>query len=110
MPDRPLTDGHLALVDRRPTPPIDVGAAAGLLDAYRRTRAALREVVGHRGFMLSFAERWRPDEQAVGEPLPLGGADRVIHVFGRGAQGGPGSPVQLLAVPAEQRRAFDVTP
>ncbi|GAB2642602.1 hypothetical protein GCM10009743_17210 [Kribbella swartbergensis] len=100
IPERRLTPGHLTITSRRPNQPLDQAAAEGLLEAYRRTRAGLWDVGNYRGFAVSFAVGWRPDEDGVGEPDPVDGF--AIHVFGR-RRGDSVSPVRVMAVPRPQR-------
>lgn len=101
VPPRPLTAGHLVLVDRHQDQELDPSGAAGLLDAYRRSRSALWSVRGSRGFMISFPVGWQPDAVGIGEPDPIGTANRVVHVFGRAP--GDVSPRTVMAVPRRQR-------
>jgi hypothetical protein len=107
VPPRPLTASHLALVDRRPDREIDLDAAAALVDAYRRCRAALWQVAGSRGFRVSFPIGWKPDQRGIGEPEPIAGAGRVVHVFGRGPGDGI-SPTMAMAVPRDERGPYIV--
>ncbi len=109
-PKRPVSAGHLAIVDRSPMNDVDRAGAAALIDAYRRARSALWKVVNHRGFMVSFAMDWQPDLDAIGEPEAIDGESRVIHVFGRGAANDAVSPVRVMASPAGERPYSKIDP
>lgn len=102
LPEQSLTPAQLAIVDRDPTRGIDRDAAAAMLEAYRRARSALWQVARSRGFQVSFAVEWEPDEDAVGEPDPIAGAARVVQVFGRDPQAQV-SPVRAMAQPRKHR-------
>lgn len=103
LPLQPLSLGHLAIIDKAPTLGIDPVGALALLDAYRRVRSALWHVGGYRGFRVSFADAWEPDQDAIGEPDPIDREPRVIHVFGRGSADDALSPVRQMALPRKDR-------
>lgn len=104
LPERLLTPGHLAIIDRAPSEDIDLAGGAGLIDAYRTVRSALWCALGYRGFMISFAVDWQPDRDAIGEPDPIDGNSCAIHVFGRGAADDRLSPVRVMAARQRDRR------
>lgn len=102
LPERALTVGHVAIVDRDPARGLDHAGASGLIDAYRRSRSGLRMAAGCEGFQVSFAVRWEPDALGIGEPDPLEDAVRVVHVFGRKPDD-PTSPVRAMTAPRPER-------
>lgn len=108
IPDQSLTRRHVAIVDRASGRVVDVAAAAQLLDAYRRTRSALCQVTGAQGFGISFAVAWVPDQDAIGEPEPIG-AGLALHVFGRGP-GDEISPNRAMAVRRAERHYAEPAP
>ncbi|SDT21183.1 HIT family protein [Microlunatus soli] len=103
LPDRPLTTAHLVIMATAPEMALGSVSAAELITAYRRTRSALWTVGGCQGFQINFAVGWSPTPGAVGEPDPLAGHDRVIHVFGRGGSDHT-SPARAMALPPAERR------
>ena len=101
-PDPAETAAHLAIIDADPDQPIDATAARLLLAAYHRARSALWATRDSRGFQLSFSINWTPDAAGVGEPHPVGGRTRVIHVFGRSPTEST-SPTRVMAQPRHER-------